>query len=148
MNYETLDSYLEYKLKELSLRKTVIKVIKKNLTKEELKIKLMEKAERSRARKLWYSAKYRAKAKNIPFDIEPEDVVIPELCPYFKIPFSNIDGSGDKNKFSPSLDRIIPELGYVKGNIRVISWLANQMKTNASVEELILFAKGVLDIHS
>lgn len=37
---------------------------------------------------------------------------------------------------SPSIDRIIPELGYTKGNIRVISNRANLLKSNATIEEL------------
>jgi hypothetical protein len=37
---------------------------------------------------------------------------------------------------SPSLDRIVPEKGYVAGNIRVISQRANRIKSNATVEEL------------
>ena len=36
---------------------------------------------------------------------------------------------------SPSLDRIVPELGYVKGNIRVISNRANHLKSDATLEE-------------
>jgi hypothetical protein len=50
-------------------------------------------------------------------------------------------GSGP---FSASLDRIIPELGYIKGNVRVISLLANQMKWNATKEQLLTFCRGVL----
>ena len=50
-------------------------------------------------------------------------------------------GSGP---FSASVDRIIPELGYVKGNIRVISLLANQIKWNVTKEQLLTFCKGVL----
>jgi hypothetical protein len=50
-----------------------------------------------------------------------------------------------QSRTSPSLDRIDSTLGYTKGNIQVISWLANTMKTNASIEELKLFAKWVLE---
>ena len=44
-------------------------------------------------------------------------------------------GTKDKQK-SPSLDRIIPEKGYVKGNIIVVSLKANTMKNNATIEEI------------
>lgn len=37
---------------------------------------------------------------------------------------------------SPSLDRVIPELGYVPGNVIVISWRANNLKRDATIEEL------------
>lgn len=37
---------------------------------------------------------------------------------------------------SPSLDRLDSSKGYVKGNVRVISKRANQLKNNATVEEM------------
>lgn len=44
----------------------------------------------------------------------------------------------DIMKNDPSVDRIIPELGYTKGNVRVISNRANLLKNNASIEEIEL----------
>lgn len=44
-------------------------------------------------------------------------------------------GRGGKNN-SPSLDRIRNELGYVRGNVIVISNRANRLKSDASIEEL------------
>lgn len=78
--------------------------------------------------------------KNVPFELEVEDVIIPESCPIFNKPFEPV-GSGP---YSASLDRIIPSKGYVKGNIRVLSLLANQMKWNATQEELEAFCHGML----
>ena len=46
-----------------------------------------------------------------------------------------------------SLDRINPELGYIPGNIQVLSTKANVLKNNASINELITFAKNVLKIY-
>jgi len=59
---------------------------------------------------------------------------------------TRIQGQG-RIKTNPSLDRIDPTKGYVPGNVQVISDLANRMKQNASVEELLLFAKGVMNQH-
>jgi len=39
---------------------------------------------------------------------------------------------------SPTLDRIVPELGYVENNVRIISHRANMLKNNASLQELHL----------
>ena len=37
---------------------------------------------------------------------------------------------------TPSLDRFVPNLGYVKGNIRVISFRANRLKSDATIDEM------------
>lgn len=37
---------------------------------------------------------------------------------------------------SPSLDRMIPALGYVASNVRVISYRANAIKRDATLDEL------------
>lgn len=90
------------------------------------------------------SAKHRAKKQGIPFDLEKSDLVIPELCPVLGIPLVCNAGKGGAGQNSPSLDKIIPELGYIKGNIQIISNLANTMKHDATPEQLVLFAEWVL----
>lgn len=93
--------------------------------------------------KLLYNAKRRAKKNNIPFDLELEDVVIPEFCPiltYIKLEPSN----GKVSDSSPSLDKIIPELGYIKGNVQVISHKANTMKSNGTFEDIELLYKWAI----
>jgi hypothetical protein len=99
--------------------------------------------QRYRLKTMVYSARHRAKLLGLPFDLDYEDIVIPEVCPVLGIRMDlNCE---EQSRNSPSLDRIIPELGYVKGNIQVISWQANTMKNNASVQELKNFAKWVLE---
>lgn len=86
-----------------------------------------------------------AKRQGIPFDLEKQDIIIPEVCPVLGIPlFRNIGGKGMIPN-SPSIDRIIPELGYTKGNIQIISQRANVMKNDATLEELERFANWVLN---
>ncbi len=46
-----------------------------------------------------------------------------------------------------TIDRIDSRYGYVDGNVQVISFLANQMKADASPEQLIEFAKWILKQH-
>lgn len=89
-------------------------------------------------------AKRRAKQSNAPFDISYKNIDIPEICPILKIKIEVNDKKVGKN--SPSLDRIIPEKGYVKDNIQVISHLANTMKSSATPEELLNFANWVIKI--
>lgn len=93
--------------------------------------------ERNPEIRLWRAARDRATRCNLDFDIEVPDIVIPEICPVLKVPLYL------KTKFAPSLDRIIPSKGYIKGNIQVISRKANLMKQDATQEELERFADWV-----
>ena len=86
-------------------------------------------------------AKFRAIEKAVPFNLTIEDIEFVDTCPILNIPL-NWEG-GPRVKNTPSLDRIIPEKGYVKGNVRIISNLANMMKSYASNEELQTFAKNI-----
>lgn len=85
------------------------------------------------------SAKGRAKEGAFPFNIDITDIVIPEICPVLKIPLFR--GSGGWSPNSPSLDKIVPELGYVKGNVRVVSNLANTMKNCGTLEQCVLLGQ-------
>lgn len=80
------------------------------------------------------AARYRAKKQNVPFSLTVEDILIPSCCPVLGIPF--VRGNASWAPGSPSLDRLIPKLGYVRGNVRVISWRANNLKKDATAEEL------------
>jgi hypothetical protein len=85
---------------------------------------------------LWKAAQKRAQAEHLEFAIELRDIVIPDRCPVFGIRLERNSGRARDN--SPSLDRIIPKRGYVKGNICVISWKANRLKKAMSLEEIRL----------
>jgi len=76
----------------------------------------------------------RAKKRGVPFDLTVEDIVIPSHCPCLNIPLKK--GIGERTDNSPSIDCIIPELGYVKTNVQVISWRANHLKSDGTREEL------------
>jgi len=78
-------------------------------------------------------AKKRAKQMKLPFDLEPDDIIIPDICPVLGIPLIINELKSSDN--SPTLDRIIPELGYVKSNVKVISMRANMIKSYGSAEE-------------
>lgn len=84
------------------------------------------------AKTMFYAATSRARQSGIQINIELEDVIIPNYCPVLGIQIST---NGHKNN-GPSLDRIFPELGYTKGNVRVISWRANWIKNNSTIEEI------------
>jgi hypothetical protein len=72
-------------------------------------------------------AKRRAEKKNIPFDLEVGDLSpLPKFCSVFGVPLDY--SAGTNRRLWASVDRIKPELGYVKGNVRVISLAANMAK--------------------
>lgn len=115
-------------------------------TKEENRVHYKEKRH-------WYlhrDAKKRAKEMGREFSISLEDIVIPSKCKVFGTPFDIVGfKNGVKNRdFSPSIDRIDNSKGYIKGNIQVISLLANKMKSSATVDQLIKFAEWVLKTYT
>ncbi len=78
-------------------------------------------------------AQHRAQTRDLPFSITHRDVVVPTICPALGIPL--IVGQ-KRSAMSPSLDRIQPHLGYVPGNVRVLSDRANRLKGNQGLTEL------------
>lgn len=82
------------------------------------------------------NAKQRAKAAGVPFALTLQDIIIPTHCPVLGIPLVRQLGRQGGCDASPSLDRIVPSLGYVPGNTVVVSRRANRIKTDASIEEL------------
>ena len=94
---------------------------------------------------LLHKAKLRAKEKGLEFTITRDDVVIPSHCPILLEPIQV--RAATFNRWAPSLDRIDNGLGYVPGNVRIISWQANYVKGNMTVdqiERLYLYVKGKL----
>lgn len=96
--------------------------------------------------KMLWQAKATANRKNIPFDLDVTDIIIPTHCKYLGIPLTRLLGDGVVWS-NTSLDRIDSSKGYVKGNIEVISRKANSMKNMADLDELRTFAKNILRIY-
>ena len=94
--------------------------------------------------KMYDNARQRSKRKGYAFDITTNYLIqiAPTYCPVFGWELKY--GAGKLRYCSASIDRIVPDKGYVIGNVRIISSLANAMKSNASDEELRKFAKWVL----
>lgn len=95
-------------------------------------------------RRTLHSVKQRCKKNDLPCDLELTDIEPPENCPVFGFKLERNEGGRTGAFNSPSIDRIAPELGYVKGNIQIISLKANMMKQDATPEELRMFARWVL----
>lgn len=81
--------------------------------------------------RLLLSSRGNASAKGIDHSISVDDIEIPERCPVFG--FKLVKRGKAYN--SPSLDRIDPFVGYIPGNVRVISFKANRLKNNGNLED-------------
>lgn len=88
-------------------------------------------------RQLLKGAKWRSHERGEICDLDESDITIPERCPILGIP---LDTSG---RYGPTLDRKNSSLGYIKGNVWVVSRLANQMKSDSTPEEQRKFAEWV-----
>jgi len=102
-------------------------------------MKARRKVERIENR-LFRAAKRRAMSKDLDFTISKDDIIVPTLCPLTEIPLRSHDGvdDGEGPRFdSPTLDRVYPHLGYIPGNVRVISLTANAMMGGSIDPELL-----------
>ena len=101
-------------------------------------------AKKSLEQLIYERAKSRARKYGVPFDIDVEDIDVPSLCPALSIP---LERSGTITDNTPSLDRIDPAKGYVRGNIAVISNKANRIKSNAEayeIESVALWLRSII----
>jgi hypothetical protein len=91
------------------------------------------------------SSKKRSNALGLPNNMSTQYIfdIAPEKCPVFGWDIKY--GGGKREDFSASLDRIDTNLGYVEGNVQVISLQANLMKSNATESELKQFSNWVLN---
>lgn len=91
-------------------------------------------------------AKFRTKksnTKNIgrPWNLEFGDLDFPTHCPILGIEINYFNETISDD--SPSFDCVYPELGYVKGNVFIVSQRANRIKNDGSAEEHLAIAKYI-----
>jgi len=89
-----------------------------------------------------WAIKTRAVANNIPYDIDADYLmsIYTDTCPILGVVFARRNGRGDNSPNSPTVDRIIPAKGYVRGNVMIISRRANNIKSDAAAEEVMKVA--------
>lgn len=92
----------------------------------------------------------RAKGTGIEWDLSRE--FLKELwakqdakCALSLVPFRPVEEKGKATMFSPSLDRINPNGGYTKNNVRFILHGLNTMKGKSSDEDLVNVCRAVVE---
>ena len=103
------------------------------------------------AKRLFKSTKTNAITKALPHSLILEDLLpLPRKCKYLEveIDYSTINNDGGlRTRYGPCVDVIDRELGYIKGNIEIITSLASKMKLNCTKEELITFMNSINHRH-
>jgi hypothetical protein len=87
----------------------------------------------SEKRRKFSNKKYNAKRTGREFTISFSDLDWPDICPILGIPLDYLSDNVSEN--SASIDQIIPDKGYIPGNVVIISWRANRIKNNGSSDE-------------
>lgn len=132
-----LSYYYRHRDKMLKKRKNYV---------EKNKDKILKYIEDNYEKYIFLKTRRAAKHRGLDFNLEESDIIIPDVCPYLGVPLTRIQGKGTQ-WFNASIDRIDSTKGYIKGNVQMISLLANTMKSLATQEQLITFAKNVLSMH-
>jgi hypothetical protein len=87
------------------------------------------------AQLLRYNNKVRVcKATDQPFNLAFEDIEWSAFCPVLGIQLDYFPTQKRQDN-SPEFDKVIPERGYVKGNVKIISARANRLKDNGTMDE-------------
>lgn len=94
------------------------------------------------------NTKFSAKRRGLDFDLTYEDIELPEYCPLLGIKLTYFDESNGNDYSHASLDRIDNSKGYIKGNVWVISKLANAMKNCATFDQLNVFCENISKLNS
>ena len=84
--------------------------------------------------------KFRRKLQNCrknekEFTLDFDDLDWPTHCPVLGIEIDYLGLDGGRQENSPSFDRTNSSIGYIPGNVQIISWRANRVKNDGTAEE-------------
>lgn len=98
----------------------------------------------------YHHAARRAGRQGVPFTILLSDLRSQMRAQENRCALSGIDfviGQGKVTPYSPSMDRVKPELGYVLGNVRFILHGLNDLKGTGTDEDLLYICRRVVERH-
>lgn len=108
---------------------------------------LLEEYIRLKLTQTYNVIRHKCQRDGIKFDFTVDDLApFPLECPVLGLEIDYFKKGHGGSNYSPSIDRMTPEDGYVKGNVRIISQKANRLKQDSSIEEqirLLAYATGV-----
>lgn len=104
------------------------------------------KRRRDPIRNMLALARARCRKSGVEFNLSENDITVPEVCPVLGIPLTHGLGQGEGHALAvrdsrASLDRIDNSKGYVPGNVVVVSYRANRIKSDATSCELLKIAR-------
>lgn len=133
------DGLSDYDISEImNISKSYVNYIRKKLKlKANFEKRVYKTKTDSRKGKIIGNLKFSAKRRNLEFNLVYTDLELPKYCPILghKLQY----GFNPNNLLNASVDRIDNSKGYIKGNVIIISRLANLMKSSANLEDLQLF---------
>lgn len=74
--------------------------------------------------------------RGLEFNITINDIDFPTHCPILYIELKYVSSGGRPTDDTASIDRIDNTIGYIPTNVRIISWRANRLKSDASIWEI------------
>ena len=90
-------------------------------------------------------ARRRAKDAGTECTIAADEIPWADTCPVLGVALKQ--NAGNLDRYAYSLDRVDSSKGYVKGNVRIVSWQFNNLKSNMTLEQVerfYLYMKGEL----
>lgn len=115
---------------------------KKNL--ERISHRYKQWRDQNRGYALVNVAKYRAKVKGIPFDLDPAHVQARINAGCCELTGIRFDLSTPRAWNAPSLDQIIPSAGYTKDNVRVVLYALNVMANTWGHNRIVEIADAIV----
>lgn len=88
--------------------------------------------------KILAAKKHISKVKGLPYDLDREylESIQTIKCPVLGIDMVYMNQENPHHDANATLDRVIPSKGYTKGNVVFISFRANRLKADATLQEL------------